>query len=344
MFRSAIFKLTAAYVGIVMSVCIIFSVVLDRVAVRELHTGFYNQYTRLYDAYVRLGLRTPATPAQELSIRSHTILMQIIYLNLVLLVLTTIISYLLARRTLRPIQMAHEQQKRFTADVSHELRTPLTALKMEAEVALMDPKLPARELRETLRSNLEEVSRMESLINNLLLLSSMEADKLRTHFTVLDLADIVTTASDSLMSSASAADVQLTTKVEHILVRGDRASLTQLFVILLSNAIKYSPAGDTVTISIRKSRYRATVEISDNGSGIPAGDLPHVFDRFYRADNSRSRSLSGTASAANPSQGFGIGLSLAKLIADLHTGEIVITSTTGAKSGTTVEVHLSRKI
>lgn len=340
MFRSAVFKLTAAYVTIIMTLCIVFSIVLDHVAVRELHTGFYNQYSRLYDAYARLGLRQPGTPAQELTLRAHHILLQIVYFNLFVLVITSIACYMLARRTLRPIEAAHEQQKRFTADVSHELRTPLTSLKMETEVSLLNSKASAKQLRTTLRSNLEDVERMEVLINNLLLLSSMEANKLRTVFTTLDIADVVTTAVDSIRTVSRASNVRLDTKFEHALIRGERASLTQLFIILLSNAVKYSPPGSGVTVRTTKGRGRVIIDIIDHGSGISAEALPHVFDRFYRADNARARAA-GESSPA----GFGIGLSLAKLIADLHAGEIIISSSDDvSRGGTKAQVLLSSKL
>jgi two-component system sensor histidine kinase CiaH len=333
MFRSALFKLTIAYVTIVMSICVVFSVVLYHVAVTELHTGIYNQYTRWYNEYEPFGLRQPGTPSQELALRSQHILSQIIYFNLLVLVITSIACYLLARRTLQPIEAAHEQQKRFTADVSHELRTPLTALKMETEVALMDSKAPARELRTTLRSNLEEVERMEILINNLLLLSSMEANKLRTEFTRLDIKDIVGAAIDTVSKLASTKEITIASKLENKEVSGDKASLTQLFVILLENAIKYSPDGAAVSVSALRGKGRIIVDIQDKGKGIEHSALPHVFDRFYRADSSRNNASEGSVT-----QGYGLGLSLAKLIADLHGAEIVLTSTPG--SGTSAAVIL----
>ncbi len=333
MFRSALFKLTASYVAIVMSICVVFSVVLYHVAVHELHTGIYNQYAQWSNEYQPFGLRAPGTPGRELALRSHNIFLQILYFNLLVLVLTTAACYLLARRTLKPIEAAHEQQKRFTADVSHELRTPLTALKMETEVALLDTKPSVKELQKTLHSNLEEVERMEVLINNLLLLSSMEAGKLRDEFTRLDIQDIVTIATETVQTFAASKNIKITTKLETQPLLANGVSLTQLFVILLENAIKYSPNDSAVTLTMYKGRGRLTVTIQDTGMGIPADALPHVFDRFYRADSARASSSSHTSP-----KGFGLGLSLAKLIADLHGGEIILTSAQG--SGTSVAVIL----
>ncbi|HEX8227100.1 MAG TPA: ATP-binding protein [Candidatus Saccharimonadales bacterium] len=339
MFRSAVFKLTASYVAIVMALCIVFSVVLYHLAVRELYTGFYNEYTRWFNAYEPFGLRQPGTPVQELALRSQHIMEQLVYLNIAVFVVTSVVCYLLARRTIRPIEAAHEQQKRFTADVSHELRTPLTSIRMESEVSLMDKKAPAKDLRAALSSNLEEVDRMEALINNLLLLSTMEADKLRTKFGQIDIHEVIQSALDTVGKSAAAKGITLQSKLTSRDILGDRTSLTQLIVILLENAVKYSPAGSSVSVAIRKGRSRVIVDIQDQGAGIPPADLPHVFDRFYRADSARSRSAEANKGTQ---QGFGLGLSIAKLIADLHHGEIVITSTPG--SGTKASVILPQGI
>lgn len=323
MLRSAVFKLTVAYVAIVMTICIVFSSVLYHLAVSELQTGIYNQYSRWLDAYEPFGLRKPSSPAGELSSRAKHIYSQLVYLNLCVLVLTSAACYILAKKTLRPIESAHEQQKRFTADVSHELRTPLTALKMETEVTLLNKKSTTKELRDTLQSNLEEVNNMETLINNLLLLSSMEAHKLRTVFTKVPLHDAVADAIRAVDKLAASKKIRIKSKLDSRIVRGDRATLTQLFVILLENAIKYSPEHSQVTVSLTRGRGRTIVDIQDKGKGIPSDALPHIFDRFYRADSARGG-------------GYGLGLSLAKLIADLHDGEIIISSTEG--SGTQASV------
>jgi two-component system sensor histidine kinase CiaH len=318
LFRSALFKLTAVYVGLVMALSIAFSFMLYRLAVNELRTGFQNQYIRWLTEYQPYGLRQPGNPATELAARSHHIYAELVYFNILVLILTAIASYLLARRTLRPIERAHEQQKRFTADVSHELRTPLTALTMDTEVSLMDKKAPAAELRKTLHGNLEEAERMKTLINNLLQLASLEANQLRTEFTQLNVKDIAKNAIKVVERLADSKHIKFTTNLHDGTVAGDGPSLTQLFVILLENAVKYSPENSTVRVATSTHGRSVRFIVEDEGPGIPADALPHVFDRFYRADEAR----------VSPKQtnGFGLGLSLAKLIADLHGAEIVLSS------------------
>ena len=321
MFRSALFKLTAVYVAIVMAISIAFSMVLYNLAVQELQIGFRNQYIQWLTEYRPYGLRQPGDPASELAARANHIYAQLVYFNILVLVVTTIASYWLARRTLRPIERAHEQQKRFTADVSHELRTPLTALKMDTEVTLLDKKASAAELRKTLKGNLEEVSRMEVLVNNLLQLASLEAAQLRTEFASVNMKSTVSSAQKVVQKYADSKRITIESTLTDALVVGNEASLTQLTLILLENAVKYSPEGSTVRISVSSTSQTATLIIEDSGVGITPDALPHVFDRFYRADDARSTQMQ--------TNGFGLGLSLAKLIADLHNGEIILSSTPG---------------
>lgn len=329
MFRSALFKLTAVYLAMVMAVTIGFSIALYRVAVNDLRAGFHNQYIQWLTQYQAYGLRQPGNPAAELEARSHDIYLRIVYLNIVVLILTGIASYLLAKRTLRPIERAHDLQKRFTADVSHELRTPLTALTMDTEVTLLDKKAPATVLRQTLEGNLQEAHRMENLVNNLLQLASLEAQEYKTEFSRLNIKAAAASAVDMVQKFADSRHITIISSLTDGYVTGSEASLTQLAVILLENALKYSPEGSTVRINTKARKQSVDLSVIDQGSGIPPEALPHIFDRFYRADGSRSE---------QQPHGFGLGLSLAKLIADLHNAEIVLTSAPGA--GTEARVRL----
>lgn len=319
-FRVALLKLTAVYVAFVMALSLLFSVALYHFAVRELTTGFQNQYIRWLTEYRAYGLRQPLDPNAELAARSQHIIAELAYFNILVFILTAVASYLLARRTLRPIERAVEGQKRFSADVSHELRTPLTALKMDTEVTLLDPHATNQQLRETLQGNLAEASRMETLVNNLLQLNSMEAHKLRLEFERLNIRDVAHNAQQVVSKLAESRHITIEATLREGFTVGNSANLTQLVVILLENAIKYCPEHTEVRLVTSSTNQAVTVMIEDSGPGINASALPHVFDRFYRADSAR------TTSGA---QGFGLGLSLAKLIADLHNGEIILTTAEG---------------
>src|SRR5665213_2436774 len=190
MFRSATFKLTMWYLGLVVLISVGFSIVLYHVATAELARGLHFQTQQIFNKFPIFDDSPLLRSGPDLSDGAHRILLRLIGFNIIVFVGAGFASYWLARRTLRPIEEAHEQQKRFTADVSHELRTPLTAIKMESEVALLNKQGSGAELRQVLQSNLEEVAKLETLINNLLRLTRLEASELQQNFTALQASDI----------------------------------------------------------------------------------------------------------------------------------------------------------
>lgn len=321
MFRSATFKLTMWYLAIVMLISLVFSMTLYSVATGELRRGLNRETQRIYRQFP-VFQNNPGLPPPDSDFDSgaHRILLRLAGFNAVVFVGAGFASYWLARRTLQPIEEAHEQQKRFTADVSHELRTPLTALRMESEVALLNKQSTKDELRATLSSNLEEVGKIEALINNLLRLTRLETDELQQAFKPLSNQTIVSKALEQVRTAADARKIQLEQQVTPATMSGDEASLVQLLVILLDNAIKYSPPGSSVDVTSRRRNGHVLVDIQDHGPGIGPQALEHVFDRFYRGDNSRTK--------AN-TDGYGLGLSIAKMIADVHGGTITLASRVG---------------
>ncbi len=326
MFKSATFKLTVSYLTVLMLISLVFSAVVFRVGSDNLAFGLARETQELSTAFPIFNGTQYAQPnPADLAAGKRHLLDELVLTNVLVLIGGGLISYVLARETLKPIERAHEQQKRFTADVSHELRTPLTALRMESEVALMDKKLKASGLRDVITSNMEEASKLETLINNLMKLSRLEAGELQRQFNELDLKNIAAEAIDQIKAQADKKNIKVTLKGADRKVKGDNNALVQMVVIFLDNAIKYSPQDTTIDVSIAKNSTQPEISIKDRGQGIAPKDLEHVFDRFFRADMARS----GNA-------GFGLGLSIAKLIADVHKADITITSAKG--QGTTVKV------
>lgn len=316
MFRNATFKLTVSYLFVVMIISSVFSFVVYRVGSDNLTFGLNQESRQLSHAFpIFNGTPFGIPDQQDMNVAKRHLLDELILTNIFVLVGAGFICYMLARETMKPIEAAHEQQKNFTADVSHELRTPLTALKMESEVALMDDSLGASELRQVISSNIEEATKLDRLINSLLRLTRLEADELQREFSQLSLNEIVEEAIDHVNSIAKNKKISIKTSGEALSVQGDHDSLVQLIVIFLDNAIKYSPKGTTIDLIIGKGNVKPLIEIKDHGQGISPKDLEHVFDRFYRADSARSGN-----------SGFGLGLSIAKLIADLHQANITISS------------------
>jgi signal transduction histidine kinase len=245
----------------------------------------------------------------------------LVYFNILILFLSSAASYYLARWTMRPIENALEIQNRFTADASHELRTPLTAMRTEIEVALRDEKLSLADAKKFLKSNIEEITKLESLSDSLLKLARYKESK--DSLEKVNLPEVVTEAYQRVESLASKKKIEFKTKLDNLEIVADRQSIVELFVILLDNAIKYSENGKTIRVQILKQANRPTVKIIDEGIGIKASDINHIFDRFYRADISRTKTNVN---------GYGLGLSLAKQIVELNFGKISVESTAGKGS------------
>ena len=199
---------------------------------------------------------------------------------------------------------------RFTADASHELRTPLTIIRGELETSLLDKDL-SENVRETIYSLIEETENLSKIVQCLLSLSRLDSGSAQMERVRINLTDLVSTITDQMVPLADEKHVRLTSQAQgQVEVEGDRVRLKQVVVNLLDNAIKYTPEGGTVTVGVNVSDRRAQLEISDTGPGIPASDLPHVFDRFFRADQIRL----GTT------EGAGLGLSIVQSICTAHGG------------------------
>lgn len=328
MFRSATFKLTLYYLLIITAISIAFSGVVYAVGMNDLSFGLQRQTERITQNFPVFYNSPYLHTDREYNEGREHLIRQLVLLNVVVIGLAGIASYGLARRTLRPIEAAHERQKQFTADVSHELRTPLTALKMESEVALMDKAANAKALRAVIKSTVEESEKLTLLISNLLRLSQLDAAE-HIQLTPLPLTPIVAAAVQQVQAIADQRSIVINDdwQAATALVKADEGLLQQLIIILLDNAIKYSRDGSTVAVAINSHEQHATVTIVDQGRGIARQDLDHVFERFYRADTARSEEA-----------GFGIGLSIAKLIADHHKASIHLTSQKG--HGTTAQLRL----
>lgn len=329
MFKSATFKLTVSYLSVLMIISLVFSTVVYRVGSDNLAFGLSRESQALSSAFPIFNGTPYAQPnAADLSAGKHHLFDELLLINLLVLVGGGLICYVLARETLKPIEDAHEQQARFTADVSHELRTPLTALRMESEVALLDQELDTKALKKVITSNIEEAAKLETLINSLMKLTRLEAGELQRRFNLIDLKEIAAEAIDQIKPQAKAKQIEISLKGDPIKVKGDHDSLVQLIVIFLDNSIKYSERKTNIEVSISPRAGQSSVSIVDHGQGIAAQDLEHVFERFYRADSARTAK-----------SGFGLGLSIAKLIADVHKAVINITSSPGR--GTQVSITFS---
>ncbi|MBP7767442.1 HAMP domain-containing histidine kinase [Candidatus Saccharibacteria bacterium] len=316
--RSTVLKLTLTYLSIMMIMSLIFSFVIYRTSVIQL---------RKQPPVRSLGLgRIKEVPKQKLDELEDVfakqareveqqIFVRLVWLNIFVVIGGGIISYVLARKTLAPIEYAIESQTRFVSDASHELRTPLTVIQTMNEVALRQPKLSVSEAKDVIKQNVEEAAKLRILSDNLLgLLKQNSTNPKISEFSVIDAVD---EAISQVSVMAQKSSISLQSTVDSTIISSDKTLIVQLLVILLDNAIKYSPENSSVTVSSQRRGEKYAIEIQDNGVGISPRDQAHIFDRFYRVDQSRGKTHKN---------GYGLGLSIAKRLADQLDVEIKLKS------------------
>lgn len=227
------------------------------------------------------------------------------------------------------LSRAYRQATRFSADASHELRTPLAIIRAELESIIRDTgDLPPTVMRRV-QSTLEEVERISFITECLFKLSRLDAGEAKFRSDRIDLTDLVRTTVEQMQLLTVDKDIRLSIRADaDVVVLGDAARLKQLLVALLDNAVKYTPAGGSILLTVSAVDQRAHLCVRDSGIGISAEDLPHVFERFFRADKARSRGIDGA----------GLGLPIVRSICEAHGGTVEVTSVQG--QGTTCDILL----
>ncbi len=330
-FRAPVTRLTLWYVLIVMVISVGFSAIIYRQTAAQLKVDFIPRGRVMMDFgdpfTEPIRTRVQELFEQQYDLATGHLRNQLIIINLVVLGAASLASYFLAKRTLRPIEESLEEQRRFTADASHELRTPLTAMRSEIEVALRNANTKPGEHVDILRSNLEEIHRLEQLSRGLLRLARSEVDAKGVAWEVTPVSAIVDDAVRQVTPHAEKKHITLDRVDIGGSWRGDKHSFVELLVILLDNAIKYSDEKTTVRVAGNASSRHVSLRVQDHGIGMKASDIPHIFDRFYRADSSRTK---------NTVDGYGLGLPIAKQIVERFNGKISVMSTIGEGSTFTV--------
>lgn len=229
------------------------------------------------------------------------------------------------------LQATFEREKRFTADASHELRTPLTAIKGRLSVTLSQSRT-VENYEETLQAIEQEVDRLIRLSSDLLLLSQLEQHHLELDLEPLDLSDLLAAIAEQIQPLAELHQLKFSTDIApNLHVQGSPDHLIRLFLNLLDNAVKYTPAQGQVNLTAKLQENTIQVIVSDTGMGISSEHLSHLFERFYRVEKSRSRTIGGT----------GLGLAIAQEIVHRHKGAIAVHSQ--LEKGTTFTVTLPRQ-
>ena len=347
MFHSARLKLTSWYLLIIMLISISFSVAIYIGTCQELEWGFrraeirhqaeeldismpryWQRHSENLDPRLQ-NLRPRLFLVEDLETVKSRIGSQLLIVNGVILLFSAGAGYFLAGRTLAPIRTAMEEQKRFVADASHEFRTPLTALKTSMEVALRDKKLSLSEAREVIKSNLEDIDGLQLLSNNLLNLTNLQSNGQKLVFKDIDIAQVFKNAHRKILPLAKEKNIEIKAKVKKQNIQANREGLEEMMLIFLDNAVKYSFPKGKVMVRTKIDKKHLILEIKDMGIGIAKEDVSHIFDRFYRVDQSRSK---------ENISGYGLGLSLAKRIIEIHRGSVAVSSVLG--KGTTFAIKL----
>ena len=219
---------------------------------------------------------------------------------------------------LERLEGSFDRITQFTANASHELRTPLALMRTTTEVSLRTSQTVA-DYREAQQEVLSELEKTSSLVEKLMLLARADAGVETLQRNPVNVAECLRDACKDGQILAEAKQLKFAKHIDsqELFVEGDSHALRRLFLILIDNAIKYTPAGGTVTVGLRNSSGSVVAEFRDTGIGISADDLPNIFDRFYRADKARSREFGGV----------GLGLSIARWVAEAHRGSIEVQST-----------------
>lgn len=322
MFASATLKLTVWYLSGVMLLSLGFSLLVYNLSLGEFSARLSVIETRLKESNIQIshGFDFNIVRQRQLQEARRNLITMLLYVNLIILGIGGVGSYVWARRTLQPIEEAHEAQTRFTSDASHELRTPLAVMQAETESVLRDKTATKAIYRETLESNLEEVQRLATLSNLLLKLARLDTDSLTWQ------SVSVAVAAQRAVQSFSAQQqkrITITARRKLFVPHANPESLTELFVILLDNALKYSTPHTPIIVRLYKEKGRACCSVTNQGKGISQEEIDYIFSRFYQADTARNKAVNS---------GYGLGLSLAKKIVELHRGDIAVKS---AKNGNT---------
>jgi signal transduction histidine kinase len=331
MFKTARLKLTAWYLLIIMIISLSFSGLIFRLIDLEINRFASSQRNR-FERRLDLPPNVPRVVFIDDDLIAESrrrLLINLLMINGIILVVSGSLSYFLAGITLSPIQKMTEDQNRFITDASHELRTPLTALKSLFEVSLRDPKLDLSESKKVIATGILQANKLKNLSDSLLELSHFDTHQFQTNFGPVSLKQVVSESITQLKPKANAKKIKIINQIHLSKINGDFNKLVEVFVIFIDNAIKYSSANSQIKLTSKIKNKQIIIKIIDQGIGIDQKDLLHIFDRFYQADNARTKTNNN---------GYGLGLSIAKNIITLHHGKVEVNSK--LNNGTTFIIYL----
>lgn len=317
-FTTAVWQLTMLYAAAVGAILTFFSVVVFQVFTQTI-------------GRTSIGLFADEFRGDTLQheIAEHLFSI-IIYTDIGCFVAALFFAYLLARRTLQPLEQNYLLQKQFIADTAHELRTPLAVMKSGSEVLLRQDR-SASEYKQGIKTGLEETNRLIDLTNGLLLLARPPV--LLVDAPIFSLSSVVSAQCQQIQSYASSHDVVVQTSVvPDVYIHGRAHEMGQAVLNMVKNAIDYNQSGGSVTVTLLRTGNDAVMTIADTGIGIAPDQLPHIFERFYKADSART----GTENS-----GAGLGLAIVKESIQAHGGRVEVVSKVGVGTVCTVTLPVA---
>lgn len=310
MFKSTVKNLTLSYIFIISIITISISVLVYSAVIKNTEEVLRNEEIKIIKKFGNLdeknSKRLHFAENSIIEFKQKTLIILII-LNILIVTIVGFLSYLLAKKNIKPIEIAMKKQKEFISNVSHELKTPITALKSSFEIELRSKK---PDFRNTLISGIEEVDKINSLLNGFLRLSSFEnktykLKKEEIHLKIL-LDEIVKRHMDSIIEKR----IEVIYDLKENVILSDKFLMTELLSIFIHNSVKFNKSYGKISISTYRDGKMDIIKIKDTGEGMSKEVLEKIFDRFYKGDESRNR------------EGHGIGLAIAKEIMSIYQTKI----------------------
>ena len=280
--------------------------------------------------YSNKGLRIALMSREPRIDVLNNLLRVFISIGSISLIFLLLISIYLTNKTIKPIKETFEKQKQFIADASHELKTPLAIIRTNNSLVLSNKNLTVESQSKWLNYINNQIERMSELIDEMLSLAKLDANRGHDEFVVFNLSKLLNNILLTFEAVIFENKIELESNIEEdISIKGDKESIKKVFTILLDNAIKYTNQSGKIDVDLRQEKNKIKIKVKNSGEGINRKDLNKIFERFYRVDTSRARE----------SGGYGLGLSIAKSIVENHNGKIYAESTIGKDTTFIIELN-----
>lgn len=289
----------------------------ERQLYKEIDAELHSFVTR--EPNGKVVIVNPSTMLVIRNISLKSLKSKLFYISTIIITTSAIASYILSKRTLKPIFMAWEKQNEFVQNAAHELRTPLTIIQAKQQLLLKEPESRIIDKSEDISLTINETRRLTKLVKELMILATADSNQLEIKKELKNIDDVVKEVASPYIEYAQMQNKKLELELNcNKEVNIDLSKITELLIILLDNAIKYTKEGENIKVITHCKDGKATIEVADEGIGISDEQKKHLFERFYRADKARTRETGGT----------GLGLAIAQTIVKAHGGTIKVYNNT----------------